>query len=169
MSSTANKGKLQARRKQRRAKYGDVARVLERVGTIDDVADSLGDAARRAELIKVGRAFVGDLGPIPVSVAAPLLEVSEPTVRTWTKRGLLPQASSGNGLDVLRLYEVFILVRRLRAAGHNRDLLSKVWLTLSDSAVLERDDLKESLEQMRSGQGIPTDVDQLEAELGIAD
>jgi hypothetical protein len=74
-----------------------------------------------------------------------------------------------NGLDVRRLYEVIALVRELRAAGQTHDLLNKVWQRLADNAVLERPDLRESLAQMRRGDGIPTDIDELERDLGIAD
>jgi hypothetical protein len=105
-----------------------------------------------------------------VSVAAPLLGVSEPTVRSWARRGLLIYADGqDSGLDVRRLYEVIALVRELRAAGQSRDLLNKVWLRLADNAVLERQDLRESLAQMSRGDGIPTDIDELERDLGVTD
>nr|BFE75883.1 hypothetical protein GCM10020092_091840 [Actinoplanes digitatis] len=45
---------------------------------------------------------------------------------------------------------------------HDRDLLNKVWSRLTDSALLERDDLQESLGQMRRGEGTDTDLDELE-------
>jgi hypothetical protein len=48
-------------------------------------------------------------------------------------------------------------------------LFNKVWQRLADNAVLERSDLRESLAQMRRGDGIPTDIDELERDLGIAD
>jgi phage terminase Nu1 subunit (DNA packaging protein) len=103
-------------------------------------------------------------------VAAPLLGVSEPTVRSWTRRGLLVYADGQDGgLDVRRLYEVIALVRELRAAGQTHDLLNKVWYRLADNAVLERLDLRDSLAQMRRGDGIPTDIDELERDLGIAE
>ena len=124
----------------------------------------------RAVLLRVSRDVLNDLGPVPVSVAAPLLGVSEPTVRSWTRRGLLIYADGhDSGLDVGRLYEVIALVRELRSTGQTHDLLNKVWDRLADNAVLERPDLRDSLAQMRRGDGIPTDVDELERDLGIAD
>ncbi|GID93278.1 hypothetical protein Adi01nite_26900 [Amorphoplanes digitatis] len=171
MSYAMNKAKLRAQRKRRRPKRVEVQRVLERVGAIERIADRLDkNDQSRAELLQVGREFLGDLGPVPVSVAAALLQVSEPTVRAWSRRGILSTAADrGSGLDAQRLHEVVVLVRDLRAAGHDRDLLNKVWSRLTDSALLERDDLQESLGQMRRGEGTDTDLDELEKELGIAD
>ncbi|MFI5931815.1 hypothetical protein [Actinoplanes sp. NPDC051494] len=172
MSFSANKAKLRLQRKNsRRFKRAEVERILAHVGAIERIAGRLDKSDQnRAELLQEGRAFLGDIGPVSVSTAAALLTISEPTVRAWTRRGLLTTATGhANGLDALRLHEVSTLVRDLRAAGHDRDLLNKVWHRLSDQALLDRDDLQESLGQMRSGQGIPTDVDELERELGIAD
>ena len=88
--------------------------------------------------------YLGDLDPIPVSVAASLLGVSEPTIRSWARRGLLIYADGQNsGL------EVSPLVRDFRAAGETHDLLNKVWRRLADNAVLDRMDLGDSLAQMR--------------------
>ncbi|MEV6299084.1 hypothetical protein AB0M02_06735 [Actinoplanes sp. NPDC051861] len=149
----------------------EVERVLSRVGRLERIASRItGDDQSRAEILQVSRDFLDDLDPIPASVAAPLLDVSEPTVRSWVRRGLLIHADPpGGGLDVRRLYDVVVLVRELRAAGHNHDLLNKVWARLADQALLDRDDLRESLAQMRGGDGIPTDIDELERELGLAD
>jgi len=172
MSYAADKAKRRARRKpRRRSRRAEVEKVLSRVGTLERIARRISeDDQSRAELLRVSRDVLGDLDPIPVSVAAPLLGVSEPTVRSWTRRGLLVYADAqDNGLDVHRLYEVIALVRELRAAGQTHDLLNKVWQRLADNAVLERSDLRESLVQMRRGDGIPTDIDELERDLGIAD
>jgi hypothetical protein len=45
------------------------------------------------------------------------------------------------------------IIRELRSLGKDRDLLDEVWRRLADAALLERDDLQESIEQMRRGQG----------------
>jgi hypothetical protein len=56
-------------------------------------------------------------------------------------------------LDVRSVHEVSHIVRDLRAVGRDRDLLDEVWRRLSDAALLERPDLRESIEQMRRGEG----------------
>ena len=45
------------------------------------------------------------------------------------------------------------LIRELRAAGMDRDLLDEVWHRLNDDALTDRDDFTESLTQMRRGHG----------------
>jgi hypothetical protein len=45
------------------------------------------------------------------------------------------------------------LVQELRAAGKDRDLLDAVWHRLSDQATVDRDDLRDSMGQMRQGKG----------------
>lgn len=56
-------------------------------------------------------------------------------------------------LDAARLHDVLHLVGELRAAGQNRGLLEEVYRRLADAALLDRDDLAVSLEQMRRGEG----------------
>lgn len=165
------RNRVRSRVHNRRSKRAEVERALSRAGNLERIAGEIrGNESSRAELLRMSRDVLGDLDPVPVSVAAPLLGVSEPTVRNWTRRGLLIYADGqSNGLDVRRLYDVIALVRELRAAGQVHDLLNKVWHRLADSAVLERTDLQDSLAQMRRGDGLPTDIDDLERELGIAD
>ena len=45
------------------------------------------------------------------------------------------------------------IIRELRSFGKDRDLLDEVWHRLTDAALLERDDLGESIEQMSRGEG----------------
>jgi hypothetical protein len=84
-----------------------------------------------------------------------LLDLSDKTVRAWTDEGVLKATGHGPNLtlDPLRVHEVMHLVRDLRAAGHDRNLLDAVWYRLSDQALLDREDLRESVEQMRRGEG----------------
>lgn len=56
-------------------------------------------------------------------------------------------------LDVRSVHEVGHIVRDLRTLGRDRDLLDEVWRRLSDAALLERPDVRESIEQMRWGEG----------------
>jgi len=56
-------------------------------------------------------------------------------------------------LDVRSVHGVSHLVSELRAAGQERDLLDQVWRRLEDAALLDREDLRNSLDQMRRGEG----------------
>jgi hypothetical protein len=46
-------------------------------------------------------------------------------------------------------------VSELRARGQDRDLVTSLWQRLQDETLLDRDDLADSLEQMRAGQTVP--------------
>jgi hypothetical protein len=61
--------------------------------------------------------------------------------------------SSGAVLDVRSVHAVSHLVSELRTAGQDRDLLDQVWRSLTDAALLDRDDLRESLDQMARSEG----------------
>lgn len=95
--------------------------------------------------------------PVRPSVAARVLGLTEKTVRHWATEGVLTvkQATpdSPKRLDPERLHTVLHLVRDLRAAGQTRGLLDEVWRRLSDQALLDREDLQESLAQMNRGEG----------------
>jgi DNA-binding transcriptional MerR regulator len=138
---------------------------FEQVEEIEDVAGTLDpDDERRARLLRAAERVLTTCEPIRVSVAAELLDLSQPTVRTWARQGVLTPTRTRSPrlqLDPRRLHEVLHLVRDLRRAGTTRGLLEAVWHRLSDLALLERDDVAESLDQMRRGQGREIDPDEL--------
>jgi len=76
-------------------------------------------------------------------------------VRAWANQGVLAVAQRAPRLllDVRSVHEVSHILRDLRALGRDRDLLDKVWRRLSDAALLEHPGLRESIEQMRRGEG----------------
>jgi hypothetical protein len=85
-----------------------------------------------------------------------LLSLSEKTVRGWADEGVLTRAEGSFSrllLDMVRVHQVMHLVRDLRAAGKTAGLLDEVHRRLVDATWLNREDLAESLEQMRRGQG----------------
>jgi len=130
--------------------------LFERVEVVEDVARTLAeDDERRAKLLAVSNAALADEGTIRPVIAARLLGLSEKTVRAWAASGVLTVARRSPRLllDVHSVHAVSHIIRELRAAGHNRDLLDQVWPRLTDAALLEREDLQESLAQMRRGQG----------------
>jgi len=130
--------------------------LFERVEEFEDIAYSLAETdERRARLLSLSSAVLADEGTIRPVIAARLLGLSEKTVRAWAEAGVLTIARRVPRLllDVHSVHNIVHLVRSLRAAGKDRDLLDEVGRALADQALLERDDLKESVAQMRSGKG----------------
>jgi hypothetical protein len=130
--------------------------LFERVEEVEDIANSLAKTdERRARLLKLSNAVLADEGTIRPVIAARLLGLSEKTVRAWAEAGVLTVARREPRLllDVHSVHTIVHLVRSLRAAGTDRDLLDEVGRVLADQALLERGDLKESVAQMRRGTG----------------
>lgn len=132
-----------------------VLATLERVETIEQVASTLDESdARRATLRQVVADTLASTPPIRPRTASTILGLSEKTVRSWVSEGVLSSTATAPRLllDPSRLHEVFHLIRALRAAGQQRGLLDEVYRRLSDAALLDREDLQESLAQMRRGE-----------------
>ena len=130
--------------------------LFERVEVVEDVARTLPeDDERRARLLAVSDSALAEEGTIRPVIAARLLGLSEKTVRAWAAAGVLTvaQRSPRLLLDVRSVHAVSHLVSELRAAGQDRDLLDQVWHRLEDAALLDREDLRDSLDQMRRGEG----------------
>ncbi len=137
----------------------DAERTKELLSVVDDVAevaDTLPSSdPRRGKLLGAIAKTLAAAPPVRPIVAARLLGLSDKTVRAWAREGVLviQQDEPRVLLDATRLYEVVALVHDLREAGKTRGLLDEVWRRLTDRALLDREDLAESLEQMRRGEG----------------
>jgi hypothetical protein len=136
-----------------------VRELFERVDAVVTVAhvietDHPGEAEK---LLKVSRDALSQAAPVRVPIAAKLLVVSDKTVRAWVNEGVLTSHTQHPRLmlDTERLHAVLQFVRELRARGQERDLLKTLWQRLQDQALLDRDDLTDSLEQMRAGRATP--------------
>jgi hypothetical protein len=130
--------------------------LLERVETLEEVAASMpARDPRRAQLLGVVRAELAGAAPVRPVVAAEILHLTEKTVRDWAAEGVLTvhQQAPRLLLDADRLHQVSHLVADLRRAGQKRGLLDEVDRRLADDALVGRDDLNESLAQMRRGAG----------------
>ena len=131
--------------------------LIERIEILERVAETLPDEDdRRLALLGVVEKDLASAHPFRPRIAAELLDLSEKTVRAWTQEGVLKRAAAPSSrvlLDVERVHEVLRLVKDLRAAGKTVVLLDEVHRRLVDATWLERDDLTESLEQMRRGEG----------------
>jgi hypothetical protein len=137
----------------------EAERAKELLSVVDDVAEVAetlpsGDP-RRSKLLTAVARTLDAAPPVRTIVAAELLRVSDKTVRAWAREGVLVvhQDEPRVLLDARRLYEVVVLVQDLREAGQARGLLDEVWRRLSDRALLDRDDLIESLGHMQRGEG----------------
>lgn len=131
--------------------------LIERIETLERVAESLPEQDhRRFALLNLVEKDLASAPALRPRIAAQLLELSEKTVRAWTEEGVLTRADGPSSrilLDVKRVHQVFHLLNTLRAVGKTAGLLDEVHQRLVDATWLERDDLAESLEQMRRGEG----------------
>lgn len=131
--------------------------LMARVETLESVAHSLptGDE-RRSQLLDLVEKDLATAPPLRPRVAGHLLGLSEKTVRAWVAQGVLLAAESGSPrllLDVERVHDVLHLVKDLREAGTTTGLLDEVYRQLVDATWLDRADLRESVAQMRRGEG----------------
>jgi hypothetical protein len=130
--------------------------LFERIETVEDVACSLAeDDERRARLLAVSNSELAAEATVRPVIASRLLGLSEKTIRAWAADGVLPvvQHKPRLMLDVRGVHVISHILRELRSQGKDRDLLDEVWRRLNDAALLERADLKESIEQMQQGKG----------------
>jgi hypothetical protein len=130
--------------------------LFERVETVEAVARTLDEGdERRARLLAVSDSELAAEATIRPVIAARLLGLSEKTIRAWAAEGVLlvAQRKPRLLLDVRGVHVISHILRDLRSHGKDRDLLDEVWRRLSDAALLERADLKESIGQMRRGEG----------------
>lgn len=136
----------------------EIHRLFDQVERLEDLRERLASRLSDDEAEEMAAAVdqaLDELQPVRVPIASDLLELDDKTVRSWLRDGLLTEAdttSSRTHLDPKRLHEVLHLVRELRETGKTRGLLDAVWFRLQDQALLDREDLAESLEQMHRGE-----------------
>src|SRR5579863_5333221 len=131
-----------------------IRNLFERVETIEEVAVTLPEGDdRRARLFALSREALAEEATVRPVIAAKVLGLSEKTVRAWADAGLLAtrQRSPRLLLDVPSVHLVSRVLRELREEGLDRDLLQHVWHRLEDQALLDREDLRESVSQLRRG------------------
>jgi hypothetical protein len=130
--------------------------LIERIEILDRVAETLPDEDdRRIALLGLVEKDLASAHPFRPRVAAEVLDISEKTVRAWTREGVLTRAAGPSSrvlLDVQRVHQVLLMVKGLRAAGKTVGLLDEVHRRLVEAGRLERDDLTES-PQVRRGEG----------------
>jgi excisionase family DNA binding protein len=94
---------------------------------------------------------------LPVSEAARYLEVSEPTVRDWLKRGVLKRVSGSRPvlIDRSSLRHVHRLLAELRERGKDRDWLRSLMDYLDDLAVVRSPEVQRGLADFEAGRFEP--------------
>jgi hypothetical protein len=129
--------------------------LFKQIEVLEDVAERV-DESDRVRIRQIVQDQLNAASPVRVVAAAQLLDISDKTVRSWVNEGVLAVATSTPRLllDANALHAVFHVVKEIRAAGQTRALLDEVYRRLVDATWLEREDLAESLEQMRRGEAV---------------
>lgn len=132
------------------------ASLFARVETIGNVVGTLpDDDPRRRTLLSVVADELRSADAVRPVIAADLLGLTEKTVRAWVDEGVLIARTRTPRLllDPTRLHEVLQIIAEFRAAGNDRRLLAQVYHRLTDDAVRDRADLRQSIAEMRHGHG----------------
>jgi hypothetical protein len=132
-----------------------IGQVVEELDELDGATTALVDGAIESaggHLDRARRAVLGLDLPVPVSLAAKLLEVSEPTVRDWIEVGVLEVAIRRPlQLAFSSVAETRRDLQELRREGANPNLRRALLHRIADRTTVEDPKLRESIEQMRSG------------------
>jgi len=129
-------------------------RIARDIDELDELENSLArNKDARLRVVRIRRRRLAEAPSVRLSVAARLLDLSVPTIRTWIDRGLLSEASesSPRRIELQSVLEVRPLVRELRALGRDRNLLEAVLAQVDDEHALSDPELRKSLDEMRSG------------------
>jgi hypothetical protein len=132
-----------------------IGQAVELLDELDGATTALRDGAMESADNHLRRAEDNILHldlPVPVSLAATLLDVSERTVRDWIEAGILEVASVRPiALAFKSVAEARRDLQRLRREGANPNVRRALLHRIEDRATLEQPRLRESIEQMRSG------------------
>lgn len=130
---------------------------VEEVEHLDDARRALreGDPAEAGRLIDATRErLLHRAPPVPVAVAAKLLDVSQPTVRSWLDTGVLEDADrKPRAVRFDSIVRVHRLLAELRERGHDGSMRAALLAHLDDELTLNDDRLQRSIGSMRRGRG----------------
>jgi hypothetical protein len=132
-----------------------IGQVVEQLDELDGAATALRDGAVDSAGNHLRRAEDNILHlhlPVPVSLAASLLGVSERTVRNWIEAGILEVTSTRPSVLAFKsVAEVRRELQRLRREGADANVRRALLHRIEDRATLDQPRLQQSIEQMRSG------------------
>jgi hypothetical protein len=130
--------------------------VVADVDALAAVAGTLPDGDERiVALGRVAEHALQRLGPLRCRTAAALLGVTEKTVRSWERAGVLTAVVHEPRvlLDPVRVFEVRAILRDLRASGVTTGLLDAVAAELEDEDLLSDPVFLQTLEELRRSSG----------------
>jgi DNA-binding transcriptional MerR regulator len=129
-----------------------IARDLDDLAELEKALGENSDA--RKKVISIRRRRLADAPSVRLSVASEMLNLSIPTIRAWTDRGLLDEIpdTSPRRVSLGSVLEVRPVVRELRDLGRDRNLLEAVLARVEDDQVLSDHRVRRSLDEMARGE-----------------
>jgi hypothetical protein len=139
-----------------RAEYDRADRALrlfDQARGLAEQARASADEGLTSQLTQHAWGIVREADPVRLSYAAAVLDVADQTVRDWLDAGLLEDfGGSPQRVGLESVTRVRELVRDLREAGHQRDLMTAVLRALELDELRRDDRFQTSVAQMRSGE-----------------
>ncbi len=137
----------------------DAQLVTQALYTLGDAREAIESGHRDAALDALDEAHgvlssVEHAPGVSVAAASERLGVSEPTIRSWVKRGALqavPKAGPTQ-VDPESLHRVARALAELRERGQDRVWLAAVVDELHDREARQGDELREGISQLKRGQ-----------------
>jgi len=124
-----------------RAKEQKVEETVEEIDALASAQVAIERGDLRSAKQAVARAFelkMNRAPSVPISLAAKLLGVSEPTIRKWMTRGVLLRSPSKPAGVTLRSYqEVHRTILELREAGQNPDVRELLLARIDDQLLAD--------------------------------
>jgi DNA-binding transcriptional MerR regulator len=137
----------------------DELHLAERIARDIDELDELEASLKRnkeaqGRVVRLRRRRLDEAPSVRLSVAAKLLGLTVPTIRSWIDRGLLSEVGGGapRRVKLASVLTVRAIVRELRSLGRDRNLVEAVLARVEDERVLSDRELRGSLDEMRRGE-----------------
>lgn len=144
------------RPRRRQALEREALELQRTLRTFDELMELAGSEDRvdqAAKLEELAWDHVRRAEPIRVLHATQLLGVSEPTVNSWSERGVLEaRPSRPRRVTLESVLRAKHAVDELRELGRDQDLVNAVLNKLEAAELAQNDRLRKSLEQMRQGE-----------------
>lgn len=137
----------------------DAQLVTKALYTLVDAREAIANGHRDAALDALDEAqemliSVKHTPGVSVAAASEQLGVSEPTIRSWVKRGALSTVPKASPMQIEpeSLHQVSRALTELRERGQDRDWLQAVVDLLHDREAHETDALRKGISQLKRGQ-----------------
>lgn len=140
--------------KERERMINSAVAEIEELDRADAALVSGDDASAKRAVERARELRLKDAPPVPISVAAKMLGVSEPTVRAWADRGLLEETSPTRGPRALSLESVLRVLGdldELRRLGRDVGLRDALLARIDDRLAAEDPATLRALRQAKRG------------------